>query len=176
MQLIREFPPNPNIVNYYTRMQLTTKMSERFKPGQRDYPHEIVAKLAEIQGITSIHLLRHKLRIKKAGDAEWGSMIPEVEQVLQRVWKVHEIIPGERENVRRAFRLPETMYFEKRAVFEGVDQSGKYPLAEKLFRIHGIATAVFHWYQLIIKRSCCFPWDELSPQIAQVLSDVPETG
>jgi len=175
MQIIREFPPNPNIVNYYTRQQLTTRMSERYIPGRPEYPHEIIRLLSEIPGITSIHLLRHKLRIKKDGDVEWDSMIPEIEQVLQKVWKTQEIIPGEREDIRRSFRLPEGIYFEKRAVFEGVNQSQQHPLAEKVFRIHGIATAIFYQDQLTIKRSCCFPWDELSPQIVHVLSEFVKT-
>ncbi len=172
--ILREFPPNPNIVNYYTREQLTTMMSERYKPGRREYPKAIVTRLSRIDGISAIHILRHKLRLKKFPRARWNTIVPSVEQILRDEWESDEIQSVKRDDIRRTFPMPRGMFFEKRQVFEGVDHARRNPLAARLYRIKGIATVLLYQNQITIKRSCCFPWEELEPKIASVLANAEE--
>lgn len=147
-------------------------MSERYKPGRREYPKDIVTRLSRIEGINAIHILRHKLRLKKLPQSNWETIVPIVEQILRDEWEPEEIQPVKRDDIRRTFPMPGGMFYEKRQVFEGVDHARRNDLAAQLYQIKGIATVVFYQDKVVIKRSCCFPWEELEPKITSVLTTV----
>ncbi|MCF7805512.1 MAG: NifU N-terminal domain-containing protein [Candidatus Marinimicrobia bacterium] len=171
--ILREFPPNPNLVNYHTRRQMTTMMSERYTPDSDWYPSGWTRKLGAIAGITNIHLMRHKLRLKRNPEMSWDKIIPSVEAVLIGAWEGIEIKEApEVVNDRREFELPDGLYFEKRRVFEGVDHSKKYTPAEKLYEIPGITTLVFYKDQVTVKRGYCYPWEEIEPEVIEVLQNL----
>ena len=171
MKILREFPLNPTLVNYHTRQQLTTMMAERYRPGRKKYPRPWIASLGAIPHLDAIHVMRHKLRLKKRNSAEWSGILARVEPVLKEAWDIQRIEEVERRATRHAFPLPSGLFFEKRAVYEGVDHSREHPLAAQLFDIPGITTLVFYRGEAIVKRGMCFPWPELIPQIGRVLKE-----
>lgn len=169
--ILREFPPNPYLVNYHTRRQLTKQMSERYLPGKNEYPESWISALGGLEALSNIHIMRHKLRLKRRGESGWDDIIDEVERILCRHWnpiEIHEL-PG-RIDTRRSYRLPDGMEFEKRRVYEGVYHSRNHQLAARLYQISGITTLVFYQGEVSVKRAYCFPWGELEPQILQCLN------
>jgi len=168
--ILREFPPNPHLVNYHTRRQLTTMMSERYTPKSENYPEKWIAALADILGLTNIHLMRHKLRLKRNPDLPWETIAHAIETVLRAYWKAIEIQSAPEDvEAHRDFKLPEKLHFEDRKVYEGVRHAQQYYLAERLYGIKGITTVVFYRDTLTIKRGYCYQWRELAPQIKKEL-------
>ncbi len=148
-------------------------MSERYKPGKLDYPESWVAAIAEIAGLSQIHLLRHRLRLKKLAEVRWDALVPEIHQTLQNHWEnilIREVNDAG-EDRRRTFKLPSRYVTKKRTVFEGVLHARINPIAASLYRFPGITTVIFNGNELIIKRAYCFPWTELEPKINAVLKD-----
>jgi len=170
-KLLREFPPNPTLVNYHTRDQLTTLMSERYRPGQETYPRPWITSLGAVSHLRAIHIMRHKLRLKKQEEAEWSGILARVEDILTHAWDIQGIESVERRAIRHEFPLPKELSFERRTVYEGVDHSREHPLAARLFDIPGITTLVFYRETVTIKRGLCFPWTELVPKIGRVLKE-----
>lgn len=168
--ILREFPPNPHLVNYHTRRQLTAMMSERYTPNSERYPEQWIAALADISGLTNIHLMRHKLRLKRNPDIPWENLTPKVEKILPEYWDSVKIQPVSNDvDARRDFDLPESLYFEKREVYEGVHHSKKSELAARLYEIQGITTLVFYRDTVTVKRGYCYPWEEIEPKLQQIL-------
>lgn len=168
--ILRELPPNPNLLNYHTRRQLTTLMSERYTPQSSAYPEKWIHNLCKIEGITHVHLLRHQIRLRKAERISWDQLIEAVENRLRFHWNGIAISTlSERTETRRQFALPEKISFHKRIVIEGVDHAETIHLAAKLYKIPGITTLIFYQQTVTVKRGFNFSWKELSPQIVRVL-------
>jgi hypothetical protein len=168
--ILRELPPNPNLLNYHTRRQLTTLMSERYTLQSSAYPEKWIQSLCQIDGITGVHLLRHQIRLRKADSVDWEQLIEAVENRLRFHWKEIAIkTMTDRTEPRRRFALPTAMSYQNRKVIEGVDQSKSIPLAAELYKIHGITTLIFYQQTITVKRGFNFSWKELSPQIIRVL-------
>jgi|GEM_PF-1475040 len=175
--VLREFPPNPTLVNYHTRLQLTKQMSERYLPGKEDYPESWIAALGHIDGLKAIHVLRHKVRLKRREGVDWSHITSSVEDVLHHHWEYVNIRQtGRPDDIRRKYRLPREMYFDSRQVFEGIYHSRSHGLAQQLYDIYGITTLVFHHQTLMAKRGYCFPWEELEPQILLRLENFDPDG
>ena len=170
--ILREFPPNPNLLNYHTRRQLTAMMSERYTPQSSSYPEKWIQSLCNVEGITNVHLLRHQIRLRKTEQINWDQLIKAVENRLRFHWNEIAISTlEERTEPRRQFALPDEIFFQRRKVIEGVDQSKNTSMAAELYKIPGITTLIFHQKTLIVKRGLNFSWKELSPQIFGVLKN-----
>lgn len=148
-------------------------MSERYTPESDWYPSEWLKALGIVGGITNIHLMRHKLRLKRDPEVSWEKIIPPVEAVLIGQWGdiVIEEAPEEIET-RREFKLPENLYFEKRQVYEGVDHSKNFALAEQFYQISGITTLLFYQNSLVVKRGYCYSWEEIEPEVIEALQNL----
>lgn len=168
--ILREFPPNPNLLNYHTRRQLTLMMSERYTPQSEFYPESWIQDLSRTEGVTNLHLLRHQIRLRKDGTRKWDEIIRTVENKLRLHWDVRIHMGAVRTDLRRDFHFPSGNLFPERTVFEGVNQSRAHPLAQMLYEIPGITTLICMGEKVTVKRALHYSWKELGPGIQQVLS------
>lgn len=146
-------------------------MSERYKPAGSNYPESWIAALGEISGLSQIHLLRHKLRLKRNADRSWEDLIPSIERQLAHHWGNIQITNAvnPRENRRKLFDLPEKYHTKKRVVYEGVLHARTHPMARALYSFPGITTLILQGDILTVKRAYAFSWQELEPKIRDVL-------
>lgn len=170
-RVVCEFPPNPNLVLYWTRRQLTLEMKERFsEPASESMPLWIQQLLC-ISGIQEVDLLRHCVRIRRDPSCSWESLTDSIHSILAHHWEGIEWSSEVASERRWSRSLPECYVSEKRYVFEGVHVAQEHTLGRALFEIPGIIVASIFQETLMLKRAASYEWDEIQASLPSILDE-----
>lgn len=173
--IVSEYPPNPNLLNFHMRQELTVEMSERFdansSPDVLSMTYPWVADILSLKDIHKISLMRHHVRFRKSKDADWSDLFPEIKRIFLQYRNPIDFVQLEkRKDMYRDFPVNPSCPASGRLVFEGTLEAEAHPLAKKLFSFHGLTVVVCAHDKLSLKRSCAFSWEELLPRIKKMIT------
>jgi hypothetical protein len=164
----REFPPNPHLIVYHVRFELTRAVVEGYAPGRGGSPPPVVADLLNIPHIRGVQFFRYELWVRRAPDAAWRALTGTIEAVLLRHLDIGEIRQFADEQRYMTFALA-PFHLAKPLVFEGVEASVSHALARQLFAIAGVAEVFFTTGQVRIRKGAAFGWEEMQSRLEAVL-------
>lgn len=82
-QITSQPTPNPNAYKFTTNHDFNTGCAEAFYSAESAQEHPLAAKLFAIPGVTGVMFLSDFCSVNKEPDAEWETLCPQIETVLQ---------------------------------------------------------------------------------------------
>jgi hypothetical protein len=81
-----ESTPNPNSYKFTVNREVTSGRGQTFKSADEALFSPLAQRLFELGGVRSLFFLKDFITVGRTPDADWDSLIPEVERVVRRFY------------------------------------------------------------------------------------------